>query len=52
MHAQLQLSVGASPREAAHWLDGFLNRNATVLLHDDAVWQNEGGVEEKQLARA
>ncbi|MEG2803868.1 DUF5682 family protein, partial [Stenotrophomonas sp.] len=32
------LSVGAEPLLAAQWLDGFLNRNATVLLHDDAVW--------------
>ena len=41
VHAQLQLqlSAGATPLEAAQWLDGFLNRNATVLLHDDAVWQ-------------
>jgi len=34
----LNLSQGAEPLQAAHWLDGFLNRNATVLLHDDAVW--------------
>lgn len=33
-----QLSAGTPPLEAAHWLDGFLNRNAMVLLHDDTVW--------------
>lgn len=40
MDLQLQraLSAGAEPLPAAQWLDGFLNRNATVLLHDDAVW--------------
>ena len=32
------LSVGAPPTEAAAWLEGFLNRNAMVLLHDEAVW--------------
>jgi hypothetical protein len=32
------LSAGAPPLEAAQWLDGFLNRNAMVLLHDAAVW--------------
>ncbi len=35
---QLNLSQGAEPLDAAQWLDGFLNRNATVLLHSDAVW--------------
>lgn len=41
VHVQLQqqLSPGAEPLQSAQWLDGFLNRNATVLLHDDAVWQ-------------
>ncbi len=41
VHLQLQqqLSPGAEPLQAAQWLDGFLNRNATVLLHDDAVWR-------------
>lgn len=34
-----QLSAGAPPLDAAQWLDGFLNRNALVLLHDVAVWQ-------------
>jgi hypothetical protein len=40
VQAQLQrnLSLGAEPLDAAQWLDGFLNRNATVLLHEDAVW--------------
>ena len=33
-----QLSSGAPPLDAAHWLDGFLNRNAMVLLHDETVW--------------
>lgn len=34
-----QLSAGVSPLDAAQWLDGFLNRNALVLLHDNTVWQ-------------
>lgn len=34
----LHLSQGAEPAAAAAWLDGFLNRNATVLLHDATVW--------------
>lgn len=38
LQLQRALSAGAEPLPAAHWLDGFLNRNATVLLHDDAVW--------------
>ncbi|MEC3889726.1 DUF5682 family protein [Xanthomonas campestris] len=57
VHTQLQqqLSQGAEPLQAAQWLDGFLNRNATVLLHDDAVWQMiDGwviGLDEVQLVR-
>ena len=35
----LHLSAGAEPGKAAAWLDGFLNRNAVVLLHDANVWQ-------------
>ncbi|MBB4845375.1 hypothetical protein HNP55_003925 [Paucibacter oligotrophus] len=35
----LQLSSGAEPARAAAWLDGFLNRNAVVLLHDAKVWR-------------
>ena len=35
---QLNLSQGAEPLSAAQWLDGFLNRNATVLLHGEAAW--------------
>lgn len=35
---QLHLSAGSEPARAAAWLDGFLNRNAIVLLHDGAVW--------------
>jgi Family of unknown function (DUF5682) len=35
----LHLSTGAPAADAAAWLDGFLNRNAVVLLHDDAVWR-------------
>lgn len=35
----LHLSAGSDPAAAAAWLDGFLNRNAVVLLHDAAVWQ-------------
>jgi len=34
----LQLSRAAEPAKAAAWLDGFLNRNAVVLLHHDGVW--------------
>jgi hypothetical protein len=33
------LSAGAEPSKAAAWLDGFLNRNAVVLLHDAGVWR-------------
>jgi hypothetical protein len=35
----LHLSSGAEPAKAAAWLDGFLNCNAVVLLHDARVWQ-------------
>lgn len=35
----LHLSAGAEAARAAAWLDGFLNRNAVVLLHDAQVWQ-------------
>lgn len=35
----LQLSSAAEPSKAAAWLEGFLNRNAMVLLHDATVWQ-------------
>jgi hypothetical protein len=35
----LKLSSGADPACAAAWLDGFLNRNAVVLLHDATVWK-------------
>jgi len=35
----LHLSSATEPAKAAAWLDGFLNRNAVVLLHDAAVWQ-------------
>ena len=35
----LHLSVGSEPAAAAAWLEGFLNRNAVVLLHDAAVWR-------------
>ncbi len=35
----LHLSQGAEPAKAAAWLEGFLNRNAQVLLHDAIVWQ-------------
>ncbi len=34
----LNLSAGAEPARAAAWLEGFLNRNAVVLLHDATVW--------------
>ncbi len=32
------LSLGVPPLDAAAWLDGFLNRQALVLLHDQAIW--------------
>ncbi|MEJ5126649.1 DUF5682 family protein [Comamonas sp. MYb21] len=32
------LSLGAAPLDAAAWLDGFLNQQALVLLHDEAIW--------------
>lgn len=35
----LHLSTGSEPAAAAAWLEGFLNRNAVVLLHDATVWQ-------------
>lgn len=38
MQLSRNLSAGALPLQAAQWLDGFLNRNAMVLLHDDGVW--------------
>lgn len=34
----LNLSSAADPEQAAQWLDGFLNRNATILLHNDQLW--------------
>jgi hypothetical protein len=34
----LHLSSGTEPAQAAAWLDGFVNRNAVVLLHDAKVW--------------
>lgn len=34
----LNLSSGADASKAAQWLDGFLNRNAAVLLHNDEIW--------------
>lgn len=35
----LHLSAGTEAARAAAWLDGFLNRNAMVLLHDPQLWQ-------------
>lgn len=35
----LNLSSGTEPLKAAAWLEGFLNRNAMVLLHDATLWQ-------------
>lgn len=32
------MSAGSLPLDAAQWLEGFLNRNAMVLLHDATVW--------------
>jgi hypothetical protein len=34
----LNLSAAAEPAEAAAWLEGFLNRNGLVLLHDARLW--------------
>ena len=34
----LQLSRATEPGAAAAWLEGFLNRNALVLLHDARLW--------------
>jgi hypothetical protein len=35
---QHQLSRATDPAAAASWLEGFLNRNALVLLHDARIW--------------
>ncbi|KPF57882.1 hypothetical protein D621_07425 [beta proteobacterium AAP51] len=35
----LHLSTGSEPAAAAAWLEGFLNGNAVVLLHDTTVWR-------------
>jgi Family of unknown function (DUF5682) len=32
------LSPGNDANKAANWLDGFINRNAVVLLHDNTIW--------------
>ncbi|MEG0975945.1 MAG: DUF5682 family protein [Comamonas sp.] len=32
------LSLGAEPMDVAAWLDGFLNKQALVLLHDESIW--------------
>ena len=32
------LSLGAAPMDVAAWLDGFLNQQALVLLHDEFIW--------------
>ena len=32
------LSLGAAPMDVAAWLDGFLNQQALVLMHDEAIW--------------
>ncbi len=34
----LHLSPGSDAKKSADWLDGFINRNAVVLLHDDKIW--------------
>lgn len=34
----LNLSNASDAMQAAQWLDGFLNRNAAVLLHNDVLW--------------
>jgi hypothetical protein len=35
---QRNMSIGEDPLHAARWLDGFLNRDATVLIHSDLIW--------------
>ena len=35
----LHLSSSTPQLQAAAWLEGFLNRNAMVLLHDNQLWQ-------------
>jgi Family of unknown function (DUF5682) len=35
----LNLSAATPPADAAAWLDGFLNRNAALLLHDAGYWR-------------
>jgi len=37
-HLSMNLSMATDALQASAWLDGFLNRNALVLLHDAAVW--------------
>ena len=32
------LTLGAAPMDVAAWLDGFLNKQALVLLHDETIW--------------
>lgn len=32
------LSLGTLPMDVAAWLDGFLNKQALVLLHDESIW--------------
>ncbi len=34
----LSLSAASAPATASAWIEGFLNQNALVLLHDDALW--------------
>ncbi|MDX2305876.1 MAG: DUF5682 family protein [Microscillaceae bacterium] len=35
----LALSTANQPKDAAHWLEGFLHGNASLLLHNYALWQ-------------
>jgi hypothetical protein len=35
--ASLELSLGASPADAAAWLDGLLRGSATLLIHQDEI---------------
>ncbi len=37
-HFNHSLSSGVEPLDMAAWLDGFLNQQALVLLHDDVIW--------------
>jgi len=41
LHQQLNhnLSPAVPPLDATHWLEGLLNRQATLLLHTELIWK-------------